>query len=180
MHEKSLTTLEYPKILEQLTREAGFSASKELARTLAPSDDRNVVRRRLAFTSEARLLLEQRPDTGVRGAKEVRPHVRAAERGVMLTPHELVEILATLRASEYVSRLVRKVSEHFPLLWSLAVDLPVRPGLEARIGESINDDGDILDSASPALRRIRAELRAAQQRLQDRLGTLVNEYRSAL
>ncbi len=180
MHEKSLTTLEYPKILEQLTREAGFSASKELARTLAPSDDRNEVRRRLAFTSEARLLLEQRPDTGVRGAKEVRPHVRAAERGVMLTPHELVEILATLRASEYVSRLVRKVSEHFPLLWSLAVDLPVRPGLEARIGESVNEDGDILDSASPALRRIRAELRAAQQRLQDRLGTLVNEYRSAL
>jgi DNA mismatch repair protein MutS2 len=180
MHEKSLTTLEYPKILEQLTREAGFSASKELARTLAPSDDRSEVRRRLAFTSEARLLLEQRPDTGVRGAKEVRPHVRAAERGVMLTPHELVEILATLRASEHVSRLVRKVSEHFPLLWSLAVDLPVRPGLEARIGESINEDGDILDSASPALRRIRAELRAAQQRLQDRLGTLVNEYRSAL
>jgi DNA mismatch repair protein MutS2 len=180
MHEKSLTTLEYPKILEQLTREAGFSASKELARTLAPSDDRNEVRRRLAFTSEARLLLEQRPDTGVRGAKEVRPHVRAAERGVMLTPHELVEILATLRASEYVSRLVRKVSEHFPLLWSLAVDLPVRPGLEARIGESVNEDGDILDSASPALRRIRSELRAAQQRLQDRLGTLVNEYRSAL
>ncbi|HKV86215.1 MAG TPA: endonuclease MutS2, partial [Ktedonobacterales bacterium] len=79
-----------------------------------------------------------------------------------------------------VSRLVRKVSEHFPLLWSLAVDLPIRPGLEARIGESINEDGDILDSASPALRRIRAELRAAQQRLQDRLGTLVNEYRSSL
>jgi len=46
MHEKSLTTLEYPKILEQLTREAGFSASKELARTLAPSDDRSAVRRR--------------------------------------------------------------------------------------------------------------------------------------
>lgn len=180
MHEKSLITLEYPKILEQLTREAAFSASKELARTLAPSADREDVRRRLAFTSEARLLLEQRPDTGVRGAKEVRPHVRAAERGVMLTPHELIEILATLRAADQMSRQVRKVSEHFPLLWSLAVDLPARPGLEARIGESISEDGDVLDSASPALRRIRAELRAAQQRLQDRLGSLVNEFRTAL
>ncbi|HEX6540879.1 MAG TPA: endonuclease MutS2 [Ktedonobacterales bacterium] len=180
MHEKSLITLEYPKILEQLTHEAAFSASKELARALAPSDDREEVRRRLAFTSEARQLLEQRPDIGVRGAREVRPHVRAAERGVMLTPNELIEILATLRASEHVSRQVRKVSEQFPLLWSLAVDLPVRPGLEGRISESISDEGDVLDSASPALRRIRAELRAAQQRLQERLGTLVNEYRSAL
>lgn len=180
MHEKSLTTLEYPKILEQLTHEAAFSASKELARTLEPSADRDEVRRRLAFTSEARLLLEQRPDTGVRGAKEVRPHVRAADRGVMLSPHELVDILATLRASEHVSRLVHKVSEQFPLLWSLAVDLPIRAGLVSRISESISEDGDVLDSASPALRRIRAELRAAQQRLQERLGTLVNEYRSAL
>lgn len=180
MHEKSLSILEYPKILEQLTHEAAFSASKELARTLAPSADRDEVRRRLAFTSEARMLLEQRPDTGVRGAKEVRPHVRAAERSVTLTPHELVEVLATLRASEYVSRLLRKVSEQVPLLWSLAVDLPVRPGLESRISQSINEDGDMLDSASPDLRRIRAELRAALQRLQDRLGTLVNEYRAAL
>lgn len=180
MHEKSLTTLEYPKIVEQLTHEAAFSASKELARTLEPSADRDEVRRRLAFTSEARLLLEQRPDTGVRGAKEVRPHVRAADRGVMLSPHELVDILATLRASEHVSRLVHKVSEQFPLLWSLAVDLPIRAGLVSRISESISEDGDVLDSASPALRRIRAELRAAQQRLQERLGTLVNEYRSAL
>jgi DNA mismatch repair protein MutS2 len=180
MHEKSLTTLEYPKIIEQLTHEAAFSASKELARALTPSTDRDEVRRRLAFTSEARLLLEQRPDTGVRGAKEVRPHVRAADRGVMLTPHELVDILVTLRASEHVSRLVQKVNEHFPLLWSLAVDLPMRPGLMARISESISEEGEVLDSASPALRRIRAELRAAQQRLQDRLGTLVNEYRSAL
>jgi DNA mismatch repair protein MutS2 len=180
MHEKSLTTLEYTKILDSLTHEAAFSASKELARALMPSTDREEVRQRLAFTSEARLLLEQRADAGVRGAKEVRPHVRAAERGVMLTPHELVEVLATLRASEYVSRLMRKVSDHFPLLWSLVVDLPVRPGLEGRIGESISEDGDVLDSASPALRRIRAELRAAQQRLQDRLGSLVNEYRTAL
>ncbi|HEX6123091.1 MAG TPA: hypothetical protein VFY89_08020, partial [Ktedonobacterales bacterium] len=180
MHEKSLVILEYPKIIETLTHEAGFSASKDLARALTPSDDRDEVRRRLAFTSEARLLLEQRPDVGVRGAKDVRPHVLAAERGAMLSPHELVEVLSTLRASEHVSRLLRKVSEQFPLLWSLAVDLPVRPGLEGRIGESISEDGDVLDSASPALRRIRAQLLAAQQRLQERLGTLVNAYRSAL
>lgn len=180
MHEKSLTTLEYTKILDQLTQEAAFSASKELARTLTPSTNREDVRRRLAFTSEARLLLEERADMGVRGAKEVRPHVRAAERGVILTPHEFVDILATLRASGYVSRLMRKVSGRFPLLWSLAVDLPIRQGLEGRIGESISEDGDVLDSASPDLRRIRAELRAAQQRLQDRLGSLVNEYRAAL
>src|SRR5262249_37989309 len=37
-----------------------------------------------------------------------------------------------------------------------------------------------LDSASPELRRLRAEIRSAQQRLQERLGTLVHEFRAAL
>ena len=97
MHPKSLVTLEYPKIIEQLAHEAGFSASKDLARALTPSADRDEVRRWLAFTSEARLLLEQRPDVGVRGAKDVRRHVLAAERGAMLSPHELVEVLSTFR-----------------------------------------------------------------------------------
>src|SRR5260370_41561074 len=52
--------------------------------------------------------------------------------------------------------------------------------LEARIEESISEEGEVLDAASPALRRIRGDLRAAQQRLQERLQTLVNEFRGAL
>src|SRR5579862_4440761 len=39
MHEKSLQTLEYPKILERLAHEAAFSASKELALALTPATD---------------------------------------------------------------------------------------------------------------------------------------------
>jgi DNA mismatch repair protein MutS2 len=180
MHEKSLTTLEYPKIIERLAGEAAFSASKELARALVPSADEVDVRRRQTLTSEARRLLDLRPDAGVRGAKDVRPHVAAAERGVMLSPQDLLDVLATLRSSAYVSRLIAKLDEGFPLLKGLAEDLPVRPKLEGRIAESIGEEGDVLDSASPELRRLRMEIRGAQQRLQDRLSTLVNEFRSAL
>ena len=62
MHQKSLTTLEYPKIIERLAAEAAFSASKELALALLPSDDADDVRRRQAFTTEARRLMERRPN----------------------------------------------------------------------------------------------------------------------
>ncbi len=180
MHEKSLTTLEYPKIIERLAAEAAFSASKELALALTPSGDPDEVLRRQAFTTEARRLIELRPDAGVRGAKDVRHHVAAAERGVILSPSNLLDVLATLRASEHVSKLVRRLEGEFPLLRSLAGDLPVRPGLEKRIGESIGEEGNVLDSASPELRRLRLEIRGAQQRLQDRLGSLVNEFRGSL
>jgi len=180
MHEKSLVTLEYPKIIDRLVDEAAFSASKELARGLTPSPEPAEARRRLDYTSEARRLLDLRPDVGVRGARDIRPQVAAAMRGAILTPANLLDILATVRASAYVGRLVRRIDESFPLLGALARDLPERPQLEARIGESIGEDGAVLDSASPALRSIRMRLRTAQQRLQDRLGTLVNEFRGAL
>jgi DNA mismatch repair protein MutS2 len=180
MHQKSISTLEYPKIIERVAGETSFSASKELARQLVPSADVAEVERSLAFTSEARRLMDLRPDIGVRGAKDVRPHVLAAQRGGMLSPGELIEVLVTLRAGVFVRRAIERQDETLSLLKSLAIDLPIRPALEGRIAECVSEEGEVLDSASPELRRIRAEIRAAQSRLQDRLSTLVNEFRSAL
>src|SRR5262245_58478953 len=172
MHQKSIATLEYPKIVERLATEAAFSASKALALHLLPSPDPDEVRRRLAFTSEARRAMELRPDLGVRGARDVRPHAAAAERGAVLGPNELLEVLVTLRASGHLAKAIARLDDSFPLLRALAEDLPTRPQLEGHIAESISDDGQVLDSASPELRRLRAEIRSAQQRLQERLGTL--------
>ncbi len=99
MHEKSITTLEYPKIIERLAHETAFSASRALAAELEPSTDPDEVRRRLATTTEARRMLELRPDIGVRGARDVRPVVTAAARGAVLGPGDLIDVLVTLRAS---------------------------------------------------------------------------------
>src|SRR5258707_13645086 len=180
MHAKSLSTLEYPKIVERLAREASFSASKALAAELLPSSDADEVRRRLAYTTEARRLMDPRPDVGVRGARDVRPHVTAAERGAMLTPAELLNVLATLRSARQMGVVLAKLDAPFPLLKTLGEDLPARPSLEARVNESISEEGEVLDSASPELRRLRAEIRGAQQRLQERLSKLVHELLSSL
>ena len=48
MHEKSILTLEYPKILERVAREAAFSASKELVMELQPTPDLDEAQRRNA------------------------------------------------------------------------------------------------------------------------------------
>src|SRR5258708_34416452 len=106
MHAKSLSTLEYPKIVERLAREASFSASKALAAELLPSADADEVRTRLAYTTEPRRLMDLRPDVGVRGARDVRPHVTAAERGATLTPAELLTVWATRRSARQTGALI--------------------------------------------------------------------------
>jgi len=180
MHQKSIKTLEYPDVLAQLADETAFSASRALALALAPDNTIHEVRQRLAFTTEARRLIETRPDAGIRGARDIRQHVTAAERGATLTPPELLEVLATLRASDQVSRMIMRLDESFPLLRSLAQDLPLRAGLESHLETSISEVGEVLDTASPELRRIRLDIGSARHRLQERLSTLVSEYRSAL
>src|SRR5260370_35837254 len=65
MHHKSILTLEYPKILERVAKEAAFSASKELVMELEPTPDIGAARRRLAYTPEQHQLLELSSTEGV-------------------------------------------------------------------------------------------------------------------
>ena len=181
MHEKSIQTLEYPKILAKVAREAAFSASKDLVLALQPSPDLTEVRRRLDYTSEASRLLDLNADAGVRGAHDIRPLLTRAARDGVLLPTDLVEVLTTLRSAAYVSRVLERLDPAvFPLLHMLGADIPVRPQVVRRIEETVSEEGEVLDTASPALRKVRFDIRTANQRLQERLRTLVSEFGPAL
>ncbi len=181
MHDKSILTLEYPKILAKVAQEAAFSASKELVMALEPTSDLEEVRRRLACTTEAARLIDQHADVGVRGAHDIRPLLARAARDGILSPGELVDVLATVRSAIYVARVLERLdAESFPLLRALGADIPLRPRIAQRIEETVNEEGEVLDTASPTLRKLRFDIRGANQRLQERLRTLVNEFGSAL
>src|SRR6266581_1431438 len=181
MHQKSILTLEYPKILERVAKEAAFSASKELVMELEPTPDISAARRRLAYTTEAHQLLELYNNMSVQGARDIRPLLARAAREGMLLPSDLLEVLATTRSAMHVARLLEKLDpEKFPLLQSLGAYIPQRPHIARRIEETISEEGEVLDTASSTLRKLRFDIRGANQRLQDRLRRLVSEFGHAL
>jgi DNA mismatch repair protein MutS2 len=178
--EQTLETLEFPKIREQLARYTAFSASRELALTLAPSTDPQEVRRRLRRTSEARRLLDEHPEVSIGGARDIRPAVSRAMRGGVLDAAIFLEIGSTLASGRRLRKLLLHLDKAadaaghaFPLLRELAEDLPDLSELEEEIARTIGEDGSVLDSASPALARLRAEVRIAFNRLQERLQSMV-------
>jgi len=181
MHEKSILTLEYPKILEKVAKEAAFSASKVRVMELEPTPNLEEARRRLAYTTEAYQLIELRAEAGVQGARDIRQHLeRAALEGV-LTPEDMLEVLATTQSAMYVAHMLEKLDAAvFPLLHRLGADIPQRPHIARRIEETISEEGEVRDTASAALRKLRFDIRGANQRLQDRLRTLVHEFGHAL
>jgi len=181
MHEKSILTLEYPKILAKVAKEAAFSASKELVMELEPTPDLEEARRRLAYTTEASRLIDLQADAGVRGARDIRALLARAARDGVLIPSDLLEVLATTQSALFVARLLEKLDpETFPLLHKLGVAIPQRPQIARRIEETVSEEGEVLDTASPKLQKLRFDIRGASQRLHERLRTLVNEFSPAL
>src|SRR5512135_3588966 len=117
MHEKSLLTLEYPKILAKVAQEAAFSASKELVMALEPTPGIEGARRRLAYTTEAAHLIDLHPDASVGSAHDIRPLLARAARDGVLGPSDLLEVLDTTRSAIHAARLLEKLdAEAFPLL----------------------------------------------------------------
>ncbi|ABY34413.1 MAG TPA: endonuclease MutS2 [Chloroflexus aurantiacus] len=172
--ESSLITLEFDVIRDRLAQYTAFSASRELALSLTPATDLAEVRRRQALTAEARLLLEEWPEVSIGGARDVRRAVQHAARGGILDGTTLREIAATLQSAALLRQRLSRLDERFPLLIDLANTLPVIPSLSEAIDRAIGDDGQVLDSASPTLARLRHEVRVAFNRLQERLQSMIH------
>ncbi len=182
MNQKAIELLEFPRIRERLASFCGFSASKALALALEPTADPVLVTHHLALTSEAVRVLNLSPNLSIGGAHDIRPVVERARLGGLLDAQELLAIRATVSSARNVRATIRRLDTLAPGLANLAEQIHEFPTLENEIGRCLSDTGDVLDAASPALARIRSEIRIAHQRLLDRLHDIVygGAYRHAL
>ena len=94
---------------------------------------------------------------------------RLKVEGAMLRPMELSMILRVVRTSRLVRTFLLEPDTR--LLGAMAIRLPVIKDLEQSILRSIGPDGEILDTASPELARIRRE----QGGLRDNIKSRLNE-----
>lgn len=175
MDEKTIVTLEYPKILERLAQYAAFSASAELARNLRPVTNFEEVMKRQACTTEARRLLDVNSSVGVGAAHDVRPLVDRAARSGVLDASELLAIKDTLISARELARTFERGAETYPNLTEIGTFLPPPPGIIEIISRTISDRGDVLDSASPKLASIRSQVKIAYDRLMTRLQKMVTD-----
>jgi DNA mismatch repair protein MutS2 len=175
MDDKSLQTLEYPKILERLAGYASFAVSAEKARALRPTPDPDEARRRQAETREAVQLLETHPDLTIGGARDIRQAVDLAARAAVLTPVDLLDVKSTLVAGRDLARLFDRLEGQYPALGEIAAQMAPPTGLVDAITRAISDRGEVLDSASPKLAAIRRDLRIAHDRLLTRMQRMVSD-----
>ncbi len=178
MDSKTLSVLEYPKILARLADFCDFSGSSDLARGLTPTPDFNEASTRLAETSEARTLLVT-SDLSIGSAHDIREQVDLAAHGGVLDPKELLDVQSTLISMRSLRRFFEKHAEASPHLAEIAVRLPAPTGLIEAIARCITEAAEVADSASPKLYDLRRQVRISHDRLMTRLQRYLTDASTA-
>ncbi|MEA5151824.1 MAG: endonuclease MutS2 [Oscillospiraceae bacterium] len=180
--EKSLTTLELPRVLEMLAAQAVGETARERALALSPSGDRAEVKRRLDETSAARAMMTVRGSPSFSGVKDVRASLARADLGGALNTRELLDIARVLQCARLVRGYIAEDSVGKTCIDSLFHALRANKFLEEKINNSIVGEDEIADSASAELATIRRQMRAAAARARDALQKIISSpsYSKAL
>ena len=175
--EGTLRALEFGSIVDQLAELTGFEPARELALASVPSPDALHVGLLHDQTDEAAQLLGDQAQATIGGARDIRASLDRAARGGRLTPAELLEVADTLEATARFEERLSGWRE--PHLAGLREELDAAPELAQRIGRSIDDSGEMLDSASSELATIRRRMRTSQDRVRERLNTMLRSTQLA-
>ena len=173
----TLRALEFAAIVDLLAEMTAFEPSREMALATEPVADARHVALLHDQTDEADRLIGEQAQATIGGARDIRGALDRALRGGRLTPAELLEIADTLVATErFGARLRDWRGSH---LGEVRDALDSSPDLAERIGRSVDESGELLDTASSELAAIRKRLRTAQDRVRERLNAMLRSTQMA-
>ena len=177
LFEKSIETLELPRVLALLADEAATEEGRERCLALRPVSVPGDVNRLQKQTSAAFELLVKHGTPSLSGIRPVAAALQRAARGGALNTRELLNIAQVLRCARNV-REYGGGGEGKTVLDGYFDSLTANRFLEDKITGSILSEDEIADAASPELADIRRHIRAAAGKVRDVLNRLISSNQS--
>lgn len=166
--QKSLNTLEYPKILERLSQFCQSQGGKVKARSLVPFETMSEAQDALDETSEAdRVLFEYSisPNFAVDDLSEI---LIKAQKGSVLSIPEIMKVGRSLRCAKRLRKSISEVKD-CPILLDMASRLFENEPLEEKIFASFLSETEVCDNATNELRQIRIRIRKLNDNVRTKL-----------
>ena len=174
MIKDSFKTLEFDKILARLRECATSNFGKELAEKLEPADDFETVKENLSLTTEAvKIFAVSAPPLG--GFRDVRETFRKIKIGSVAEAEELLDVLSTMYTMRQVKIFFKETEVDAPQLKSRATEIEILGNLERQLDNAIDEHGNVRDTASSELQKIRRDLRAAQSRIKNEIFNILHD-----
>ncbi|MGM7702270.1 endonuclease MutS2 [Pseudalkalibacillus sp. Hm43] len=181
MNERILRVLEYTKIKEQLLEHVSSSLGKEKIHDLKPWTNFEDVNHQQNSTDEGAQILRLKGHVPLGGIRDIRASLKRSEIGGILSPEELVDISTTIHGGRRFRRFIEGTLEdeiELPILADLIEQIDPLQEVERKIKDCIDDQGHVMDTASPALRTIRQQLRSFESRIREKLESIIRSSKS--
>ncbi len=165
----ALQVLEYETVLQQLASHCESPLGATYASELRPTFDKGESARARSLTHEAFELLavEKLPSLGA--IRDLREPATKAVKGATLDGMSLFHIGEALSTMRALKAILKPKRESFSGLWGMADNLVEDTRTEELILRSIDSGGEVLDSATTELARLRRNARNAASRLTDKI-----------
>lgn len=176
MNIKALKTLEYHKIIEQLTEFAGSLLGKEICRNLTPSSNIEEIRTMQMETRDALTRIFKKGSISFSGVTDIRGSIKRLEIGSILSMEELLRICKLLETCSRVKSYSRGDTENEEpdSLEGLFEELlPLTP-LSTEIRRCIPSENEVSDDASSTLHQIRRLMKQTNDKVHSQLSSMVN------
>jgi len=166
MSRHALEVLEFERVLERVAQRASSDLGRDRVLALEPRADRESVVRELARVAAVMQFQEQHPEWGLGPVPDVRETLkRLGADGALLEPLELHRVGVLLETSRLLRRELRGREAPIAELATVADALVDLEPLEQALSRSVDEEGQVLSSASRALKGIRDGLRGAHAKI---------------
>jgi DNA mismatch repair protein MutS2 len=171
----ALAPLQFAEVLEVVSGFARGPLGKARVQARLPTDDSGAAAAELRPVAELLPILDRGTSIDIPPVPELEAVLtRLRVPGSVLNGVELVAIRQTLQAARVAHGELRAIAEEAPAVAALLAPLPEKT-LEQRLSQSLDDEGELLDAASPRLQRARQAIHGARDRLVKKLEAVLRD-----
>ena len=177
MNEKVLHTLEYNKILDQLTEYAFSADAKSRCQKLRPITDRAQIEQLQQQTSDALSRLFKYGSLSFSGVTDIRDSLKRLEIGGALSAIELLRVCSLLESAKRAKAFARSQDDNDQpddSLTSLFAGIEPLTPLYDEIRRCILSEDEIADDASSTLHSIRRSMRGMNDKIRAQMNSMIN------
>ena len=178
-----LEKLDYQKIKELLKEELFTFSGREHLKNLEPSSDFAMVLKWQKETTEMKNILEKLSSPPfIPLENDIREEIKQAQiQDSILTQKSLFYIARMLECFHLTKEFLEKLpTEQYPLIREKGANLKLFRILEKTIKDSINEELQIIDDASPLLKKIRQKISSIERKIKERLENIIKDPQNRL
>lgn len=178
MDREALKGLEFYKVIEEIARYCHSDSTRELISSVSPFDDIDSILKRFGQIREIMRLMDEGSRLSFYDFHDISGIIyKVRPEDSAIDPLDLLLLLPVLRLIEEVSEVLN--GKGLVFLKPLSDGLSGFPHIKTKIEKTIDSEGNILDSASPALAELRNKKRSLEKRIKKRLEELIMDKRIA-